>query len=61
MWKFDSFKSHCTVIYGMTLVQVKTVWQKHEFDEYLYLMYKKFRFMVNEAVRIGHRPGQDAQ
>ena len=45
----------------MTLVQVKTVWQKHEFDEYLYLMYKKFRFMVNEAVRIGHRPGQDAQ
>ena len=41
----------------MTLVQIKTVWQKHEFDEYLYFMYKEFRFMVNEAIRIGHRLG----
>ena len=41
----------------MTLVQVKTVWQKHEFDEYLYFMYKEFRFTVNEAIRIGHRLG----
>ena len=41
----------------MTLVQVKTVWQKHEFDGYLYFMYKEFRFMVNEAIRIGHRLG----
>ena len=41
----------------MNLVQVKTVWQKHEFDEYLYFMYKEFRFMVNEAIRIGHRLG----
>ena len=41
----------------MTLVQVKTVWQKHEFDEYLHFMYKEFRFMVNEAIRIGHRLG----
>ena len=41
----------------MNLVQVKTVWQKHEFDGYLYFMYKEFRFMVNEAIRIGHRLG----
>ena len=32
-------------------------YQKHEFDEYLYFMYKEFRFMVNEAIRIGHRVG----